>query len=298
MYLGIDIGGTAVKWGVIDGDCKVIEKSSFATAKESDTALMDQICEVINKIKDKYSITDVGMGSPGFVDDKNGIIAGSDNTPFKNTHAREYIEARTGVKVHLDNDANCATMGEYSQSKKKGNMILLTLGTGVGGGIVINGKLFRGSTGFAGEIGHLIINHGGRRCPCGRRGCLEQYASATALVRLAREVAEKSGCIIDGEPVDIESLDGKKVFDYYYRGSTRAEQIIDEYASYLASGIISLVNIFDPDEIVLAGGITNEGDALMEFLYRHLPQKTPLRIASLTNDAGFIGAALLCADNK
>ncbi|MBR5527971.1 MAG: ROK family protein [Clostridia bacterium] len=293
MYLGIDIGGTSVKWGVVDEELNVLENSYFPTVKDSDYVLMDKISELINEKKEKYDITGVGMGFPGFVDNINGIVYGADNIPFKSSRVRDYIEGKTGVSVSLDNDANCATLAEYSLNKKGKNMILLTLGTGVGGGIVIDGRLYRGKGG-AGEIGHMTLIHKGRKCPCGRQGCFEQYASASALTRMAREVVEQKGGLIEGEKLDLSDINGKVIFDCFRRGSADAAEIIDKYASYLADGIESLICIFDPDEIVLAGGITNEKDALLGALYRHLPENCPVRIAELTSDAGFIGAALLC----
>lgn len=293
MYIGIDVGGTSVKWGIVDNQLNIVEKSSFPTNKESDIALLQDICAIINEKKKKYTFDFVGMGTPGFVDSVNGVIKGSSNTPFKNTRAAEIITKLTGLKAYVDNDANCAAYGEFCASGASlKNVVMLTLGTGVGGGIIIDGKLFSGSSGKGGELGHMIIAHGGKKCTCGRNGCLEAYASVTALIKMFRERLEKDGSI-GGVKLTPEEIDGKRIFDIASTNNKVACELLDEYFSYLASGIDTIENIFDPEMIVLAGGITNEKETLMKHLTPHIRPDWNIQISQLGNDAGFIGAALL-----
>lgn len=295
MYFGIDIGGTAVKYGVIDENFAVIEKSSFPTEKSSAEALLDKICEVTLQEIKKFSFPYIGIGVPGIIDSSKGIIIESGNLPFDNTNAAEYISERVGKPVYIGNDANCAAYGEYCHTKKAvKNSVMLTLGTGIGGGIILDGKIYTGTNGYAGEIGHMVIVHGGIQCPCGKRGCFEQYASATALVRITKEAIKSGNGIMSKEMSGkLDNVDGKTVFEYAARNCKEAQDVLDKYAGYLAAGIENIIDILAPDEIVLAGGITNEKAALTDCLSKYLSGRCNLRIADLKNDAGFIGAALL-----
>ena len=302
MYLGIDIGGTAVKYGIIDENFNIIEKASFPTKKDSDSELLNDICSAVNSFSSKYDFPYVGIGSPGYVDNKNGIIYGTSNLPFKKTKVSEYITDHTGKTVYLGNDANCAAYGEFMcnpLASEKINSVTLTLGTGVGGGIIIEGTIYSGSNGMAGEIGHMVIEKNGLPCSCGKRGCFEQYASATALIRLTREAIKNGSGTMACEMKDkIDKTDGKTVFRYVEKGCSDAEKVIREYAKYLSVGIDNIADIFAPDEIVLAGGITNEKDVLLKYVSEYFSGRCSLRIANLKNDAGFIGAALLGIKKK
>lgn len=295
MYIGIDVGGTSVKWGILDDELNIVEKSSFPTCKNSDMELLEEICAVINEKKLKYDFKYVGMGSPGCVDTKNGIISGSANTPFKNTPAADIVKKKTGLPLIAGNDANCAAYGEYVFSDTKSeNLVMITLGTGVGGGIVMDGKLYTGTRGFAGEIGHMIISHNGAECACGRHGCFEAYASATALIRMFRERIIAEGGKLSGVEISPDAINGKNAFELAEQGNVAANEILDQYASYLATGINNIEMIFDPGEIVLAGGITNDKEALMKYLEPYIKNiSCKISVSKLKNDAGFIGAALL-----
>lgn len=295
MYFGIDIGGTSVKYGTINENLNIVEKSSFPTIKASDTELMNKICEVVLCEAQKYNFPYVGIGVPGIIDNIRGIIKGSGNLPFDNTNAAEYISRRTGKPVYIGNDANCAAYGEYRHAKNAAkNSVMLTLGTGVGGGIIIDGKIYTGTSGYAGEIGHMVIVHNGIQCSCGKRGCLEQYASATALIRMTKAAIKDGDGIMSEEMHEkLGEVDGKTVFKYAARGCAQAAAVLDEYTSFVAIGIENIVDILAPDEIVLAGGITNDKAALTASLSKHLSGRCNIRIADLKNDAGFIGAALL-----
>ncbi len=295
MYLGFDIGGTSVKYGVVDDNFNIIEKSSFPTDKNSDIKLLDTICEIIGTISQKYDIPYVGIGAPGYVDSKKGIIEGSSNTPFKHTAVVEYVEKKTGIKTLVGNDANCAAYGEYLYGQTDTeNFVMITLGTGVGGGLIINGKLFTGSTGLAGEIGHIITKHGGRICPCGKRGCYEQYASATALIRMTKDVVKK-GCSPMALELknSIDSIDGRCAFDYAKKGYPEAQAVLDKYAKYLVDGLESICALLQPDAIILAGGITNDKELLMKYISKYYKGSSEVKIAKLTSDAGLIGAAMI-----
>ena len=298
MYLGFDIGGTSVKYGIVDENYNIIEKASFATEKESDIKLLDDICNVVDELSKKYDFPYIGIGAPGLVDPKNGIIAGSSNTPFKYTKVVEYIESKTGIKTYIGNDANCAAYGEFLYGETDtDNFVMITIGTGVGGGIIINGKLFTGNSGLAGEIGHIVIRHDGHKCPCGKRGCYEQYASATALIKRTKDMVIKG----DG-PMAIEykdktdTIDGRVVFDCIRKGYEDAEKVLDKYTKYLVDGIESICALLQPDAIILAGGITNDKEIMMEYISKYYKGDCPVKIAKLMGDAGLIGAAFIGKD--
>lgn len=295
MYIGIDIGGTSVKWGILDNNLNVLEKSSFKTSKESDLKLLDDISRLVNEKKEQYDFKYVGVGAPGFVDTEKGIIKGSANTPFKCTEAEEILREKIHLPVILGNDANCAAYGEFSFSQEASkNLVLLTLGTGVGGGIVTDGKIYTGKTGYAGELGHMIILKDGEKCNCGKKGCFETYASATALVRMAKKRMNKENGSLSGVKIPFGKLDGKVIFNLAENENPAAIEVIKEYCSYLATGISNIEMIFEPDRIVLAGGITNHEKVLMNNLAPYLTDVIgKVSVSKLKNDAGFIGASLL-----
>ena len=300
MYFGIDIGGTCVKYGIVDYELRIVEKSKKPTEKTSEKALLDQLCNIAEEMSLKYDFDYIGICAPGYVNDNDGIICGSSNTPFKNTNVKEYVERKTGKRVLLSNDANCAAYGEYLYGDKSiENSIMLTLGTGVGGGIILDKKLFVGSECRAGELGHMVIVSGGEKCGCGKRGCLEQYASATALIRMTKEQIKDGDGLMSKELKDkYDAVDGKTVFHYLARGCTDAEKVLSRYAGYLVCGIENYIDIFNPDEVVLAGGITNDSEVLLSYINKTFSGRCNIRIAQLKGDAGFYGAALLGYENK
>lgn len=297
MYLGIDIGGTAIKYGVVDEKLNIVKKEKCPTPKASETALLDGVCEIIRREKESFSFSYVGVGVPGYVDSAAGVVRLSGNLPLKETRVAAYLEEKTGTKVYLGNDANCAALGEYlvgERGPKPQSLVLIALGTGVGGGIIIDGKLYTGSDGLAGEVGHMVLLHGGRKCSCGRRGCFEQYASVTSLIRMTQAAARKGEGLLGREMKDkCAEIDGCTAFRYAERGCETAKRVIEKYAYYLAGGIDSIAELLRPDEIVLSGGITNERDTLLNYIFAYYDNRCPLKISTLKNDAGFIGAALL-----
>lgn len=296
MYIGIDIGGTNVKYGVVDENCKIYEKHSVVTEKSSDVALMNALSDICISLKEKYDIKGIGIGAPGYVDSKNCIFQSANNLPFNNTDVKKLVGEKVGLPVYIGNDANCASLGEYyAGGKVADNMIMITLGTGVGGGIIIDGKLYTGTNGLAGELGHMSIVMDGKPCGCGMKGCLEQYASVTALLQQANEAisANPDGMMAKELKAKGEEVSGRNLFAYADKGYDDAVAILDNYTRYLASGLESYVYIFQPDEIVLAGGITNDEAILMNSLNKSFSGRCKIRVSCLKSDAGLVGAAAL-----
>lgn len=298
-YLGIDIGGTTIKYGIVRDDT-IIERGSFPTPKGDPKAFGATLQKIVANACDRYGedLCSVGVGMPGFFDEKSGVIWGASNLGLDNFPMRECIKAVTDLPVYLGNDANCAALGEYIVNPHKSkNMVMLTLGTGVGGGMVLNGELYTGSHGIAGELGHMVIERNGRPCTCGKKGCFEAYASATALVRTANEYSYKTDGPLSRAVQECrekgEKLDARVIFEAVRENDTDAATIVDEYGAYLAEGIQNYVDIFDPDEIVLAGGITYEVDVLENILKKHYHANCPVSFSELKNDAGLMGAASL-----
>lgn len=313
MYrIGVDIGGTNVAVGLVDEDFRLVKKKSTPTAKDDPAAIADAIASLTRELLAEIGATfdevaGLGIGYPGIVDDRAGVAVYANNLGFRDFPFAAELQKRMPIaKIHLGNDANAAALGEAKAGAARGaeNVIVITLGTGVGGGIIIGGRLYTGANDVAGELGHMVIERGGVPCSCGRRGCFEAYASATALVRMTKEaldahpesamhalVAKKNG-----------KVSGRVPFDAARAGDAAAQAVIDKYLSYLALGISNLINIFQPEVVVIGGGISGEGEKLTEPLtpivlrecYGNGIVKMPvLRTAILGNDAGIIGAACL-----
>lgn len=299
--IGIDIGGTFIKAAIVEKGGKIVLSSKTPTPKNGED-IPEKTVEIIGELLEKTSlgtndIESIGIGVPGVCDSKKGVIVNCPNIEnCKEIAICDYIEKRFGVKTFLDNDANCAALGEYLVSEKKcDSFVFVTLGTGVGGGIIINGKILRGINSAAGEIGHIVLKKDGERCNCGRRGCWERYASVTALVRQGKK-AGMTG-----------NVSGRSIFADLNRGSVKAREVIDGWLSYVAEGICDLVNIFQPDEIVIGGGISREGDIIIEpikkFVGEHsitdsrYGKNTCIKVSRLFNDAGVVGASFLYTQN-
>ena len=288
--LGIDIGGTNIKMAVIDQNT-IVHKSSFKTENTEEKIISD-IAEGILKLKSTLDITTVGIGTPGII--KNGEVTAT-NLPFKNTPLENMITERTGLCVTVDNDANCAALGEvmFGNTKDCANIVLVTLGTGVGGGIIMNRQILRSNNNM-GEIGHFVIQaENGRPCPCGQTGCWEQYSSMTAFQKDAENTARQNPDSILFKLMKNDKLTGEDVFKAMNKGCPVAQKVFDDYIRYLAMGINSLINIFGPDAIVLAGGVTRQGEKLLKPLKRLVKSDIRIEISTLQNDAGSLGAAML-----
>nr|WP_319488510.1 ROK family protein [uncultured Caproiciproducens sp.] len=313
-YLGIDLGGTTIKVGVIDENNQIIatakRKTRVPCAPED---MCEQLASTAFEALDnaKISIDDVpwvGIGTPGTVNTDLGVVEFSNNLSFNHFELRKLLEARMNKKVFVENDANAAAYGEYQAGALKGakNALAITLGTGVGSGIIIDGKIYAGSNFGAGEMGHTVIAYKGRHCSCGRDGCWETYASASGLIRTTKEAMGKSDD--HGSPIwklvsgDISNVDGRTAFDAMRAGDPIGKAVVDEYIDYLGCGLANCINTFQPDILCIGGGICNEGETLMKPLREYIAGQaysvssqgqTKLCKAQLGNDAGIIGAALL-----
>ena len=315
MYkIGVDLGGTNISVGLvrIDGDYEIITKATSPTFADREASLIvDDIARLCKKVCENAGIAlsdiaSIGVASPGLVNTKNGVVEYANNLPFRNLPMAEMLRERLKIeKIYLANDANAAALGEAVAGAAKGtsSSIMITLGTGVGGGIVIDGRLLTGANFAAGELGHTVIVPGGIPCTCGRVGCWERYSSATALKRMTSEKIEE--CRKEGrytKMYEAPHVSGRTACDCMRAGDRAAKEVYDEYVYYLALGLTNVVNTFQPEVISIGGGISGEGqsliDAIMPILEKERYDKysskhTELRIAKLGNDAGIIGAAAL-----
>lgn len=313
-YIGVDLGGTNIAVGLLNEDFEIIAKEKCPTRTERDISeIMDDMGKLCNTLIDKNGLTAddiayIGIATPGSVEPPKGMVAYSNNVKMKNYPISAELSARTGVKkVLVENDANAAALGEaiMGAGKGKDNVIMITLGTGVGGGIVINRKLYSGFNFAGGELGHTVIETGGRDCSCGRKGCWEAYSSATGLKNITKDKLLTTKDTIMWEMIDndIEKISGRTAFDAAKKGDKAGQEVVDEYIFYLACGIANMINIFQPDVLCIGGGVCGEGDYLLKPLtelsrgqeYGHSMRTkfAEIKIAELGNDAGIIGAGLL-----
>ena len=311
MYIGIDLGGTNIATGIVDEDGNILHKLSIPTGasrhytKIVETMANSAIMVCSEAGVDIGSITSIGVGSPGSCDFENGVLLYANNINFKNVPIRTEIQKYIDLPVFLENDANVAALAEYyTLGKQMKCFIAITLGTGVGGGIILDGHIYSGFNGAAGELGHMVITKDGHPCTCGRKGCWETYASATALVRLTREVMQQNPDstmwqIANG---DIGRVGGKTSFFAAKQGDKAGQQVVDQYLQYVSVGIANLINIFQPEMLVIGGGVSKEGDYLLDPIKKYIKNETynssgmettKLGIATLGNDAGIVGAAFL-----
>ncbi len=290
--LGVDLGGTDIKFGVLNSDNELIYKDIIPTDTSSVDKLVSDIANKCKEISKKYIVSSIGLGTPGVF--KNGCVTAA-NLPFKDTNLKELLKKATGMPVAVSNDGNCAALGEVTcgAGKNVKNLVMVSLGTGVGGGIIIDNKIYEGK-GSAGELGHIVIEANGRDCPCGLKGCLEQYASARALSKAGEAAAKQNPDSLLGKLyAENGKMNGRIFFDAIDEGCDVAAKVLDEYAAYLAIGLESIYYALEPDLIVLAGGITNSGDALLNPLKSKLYHDIPITVSKLKSDAGVVGAALL-----
>lgn len=311
-YLGIDLGGTNIAAGVVDEKYRIVVKTSRKTKiPVPDGEMCEQLAAAALETLQKANLTlgdipYVGVGSPGTVNRETGVIEYANNLRFSHFGLRGLLEAKLGKKVVLENDANAAAYGEYKAGALRGarNAVAITLGTGVGSGIILDGKIFSGSNFAGGELGHTVIVANGRLCTCGRRGCWEAYASATGLIASTREAMERdrSSALWEIAGGSAENVDGRTAFRAMRAGDAAGKTVVDEYIFYLACGIVNCINIFQPDILCIGGGISNEGEPLMaplreavqkEVYSKYSEKQTALCRAQLGNDAGILGAALL-----
>ncbi len=297
MILGIDIGGTNIKFGVVTDDYTLVTTRSIPTQSQRPVdAIITDIITTATTLVQQYDVTLVGVGTPGDIDSSAGVCIRAGNLPYKNTPLGPIISESLHMPVAIANDATAALYGELYAGAGKAyqNIIMLTLGTGVGGGIAINGQPYLGTKGYGGELGHMVIKYDGLPCPCGLRGCYEQYASVTALLRIAREaVAANPSSLLARMTTDGNSaLD---IFNARAAGCPVAAAVLDQYTEYVAIGINSFENIFQPEAYIIGGAISNQGDNLLNLIRAKLDKPAVLCTSALKNDAGVIGAAVVAA---
>ena len=309
--IGIDLGGTNIVAAVVDEKYNIIAKAKTPTAvPRSAELIFDDIAKVCKEAVEKAGLTmndisSVGLGTPGTVN-SDGVIEFANNLNFDNVPAKDMIIERLGDKpVYVANDANCAALGEAYAGCGNGakNFIAVTLGTGVGSGVIIDGKVVTGVNNAGGECGHMVIVVDGEACTCGRHGCWEAYASATALINQTKKAMEQYPDSVMHQLAKEEGkVSGKTAFDAMRRGDIAGIKVVDQYIKYVACGIINLVNALQPEIICVGGGICNEGETLLRPLRRYIEAgrysvyskiQTKILKAELGNDAGIIGAAIL-----
>jgi len=311
-YIGIDLGGTKIKAGIVDEEGKIIKKDSMPTGRtRKSEEIVNDICLLIKKLMSDANLSandiySVGIGSPGSLDRERGIIIANFNLGFRYVAMRDAIQKVVPVPVYIENDANCAAIAESIAGAAKGMdyAVLITIGTGIGGGIIINNKLYIGANGAAAELGHIVLKLNGEACTCGRKGCWEAYSSATALIRQTKAAAVKdpSSKILELVNGDLDKIDAKTAFDAAKMGDETAIKVIDEYIDILADGLANIVNIFQPDIIAIGGGVSKEGENLLAPLREKMQgrtffigdlKNTQIVAAQMGNDAGIVGAALI-----
>ncbi|MBD5631626.1 MAG: ROK family protein [Clostridia bacterium] len=315
-YAGIDLGGTYIKCGIVSADGQLIIKDKIPTGSERPyIEIAEDMAKLVKSLEAKSGVTveAVGIGSPGTVNSKKGIIVYSNNIEWENVPLGDCIGNMLQIPVFITNDANAAALGEsyMGAGKKFNSIVLITLGTGVGGGIVLDGKLYEGGYSAGAELGHTVIRMKGEKCTCGRRGCFEAYASATALINSTKAAMKKNpeslmwhicGGVID-------NVDGKTPFDAMQQGDKAAKKVVNEYVRYLGEGITNVCNVFRPDAVLLGGGVCAQGETLLKPLRKYVKRNifggvayAPVKIltATLGNDAGIYGAARLamCGLNR
>ncbi|MBQ9459882.1 MAG: ROK family protein [Oscillospiraceae bacterium] len=309
MYsIGIDLGGTHTAVGIVDDAHHIIAgKSTPTVSKNGAAALLDNIAATVKSVlaSGDFALSDckgAGIGVPGVCDSHCGVVRSANNIGWDNIAVSEELRKRLGLPVYFANDADCAALGEVvaGAAKGAGSALVITLGTGVGGGFIVDGRIWSGNHGLGGEFGHMCIQaDGGALCSCGKRGCWEAYASATALIRQAKEAAQAHP---DSALNRIKELSGRTIYDASASGDAAAQAVTAQYAAYVGVGVVNYINALFPDVVLLGGGIAGAGDALLSpvraYVKSHahvgdsemLPE---IRAAALGSDAGIVGAAAL-----
>lgn len=313
-YLGIDLGGTNIAVGLVNENLEIVLKDSVKTLTSRPTnEIIDDMAALCKSLVERAGITFdeveyLGVAAPGSIDPVNGIVRYSNNVKMLDYPLAEELKNRLPIKkVYLENDANAAALGEAKAGAGKGysNLVMVTLGTGVGGGIVIDGKLYSGFNHCGAELGHTVIEVDGRLCSCGRKGCFEAYSSATGLVNMTKEkmAEDKNSLMWKLVNNNLEKVNGRTAFDAAKKGDELGLAVVNMYIKYLACGLTNLVNIFQPEVLCIGGGVCGEGDYLLnplveivrksEYGAENQTNFSQIKIAELGNNAGIIGAAAL-----
>ena len=307
--VGVDLGGTKIYTALVDLEGNIIKEKTVETlAHEGEQAVMGRIIDTINYVIDgtnKDLIKSIGIGSPGPLDVKNGIIIENSNLPFKNFAIVKTIKETYDLPTYLDNDANVATLGEFMFGAGKGteNMVFITASTGIGGGAVLNGKLFRGSTGNALEVGHMTVSTEGPRCGCGNLGCAEALGSGTAIGKRAKE-AVLSNVVTSLK--NYENVTAKEVFKEAANGDRVAKNILNTSLTYLGIAVANTITNFDPEKVVVGGGVVNGGDIVIDTIRNVVEERCmaafvencTIEKAVLGGKAGVLGAAALAITER
>ena len=309
MYIGIDLGGTNIAAGVVDKEGNILHKDSVkCNATRHYTEIVKDMAELAKKVTVDagFQLSDVewvGIGSPGTCDTENGILVYANNLNFSNVPMSEEFRKTFDVPVYIANDADAAAFGEamVGAAKEVATSVTVTLGTGVGGGIIINNKIFNGFNNAGGELGHMVIQMNGEPCTCGKLGCWEAYASATALVRQTKEAMEKNPDSMMHEFAKEKGVSARTAFQAAKAGDAAALEVVNKYIEYVSLGISNLVTIFQPEKVLVGGGVSGEKDYLINPIREYVAARdycktekhTFIDVAALGNDAGIIGAAFL-----
>lgn len=310
-YMGIDLGGTNIVAGVVNENYEIIatEKVRTNLPRPAEEICADMAKVAVKAVKKAGLTMDViesiGIGTPGIANAETGVVEYSNNLGFVDVPMSELVGSALNKPVYIENDANAAAYGEYVAGAAKGanDAVCITLGTGVGGGIIIDGKIYSGFNFSGAEIGHTVVEVDGPQCTCGRKGCFEVFSSATGLIRMTKEAMEENKDSVMWKMVeDDNKVSGRTAFNAMRKGDQTAKNVVDKYIKYLAAGITNTINIFQPNVLCIGGGICNEGDPLLlplkalvakEVYTRNSSKNTEIVIAKLGNDAGIIGAAFL-----
>lgn len=317
-YLGIDLGGTNIAIGIVDENYNILVKDSVPTGAEREgRAVIRDMADLCKKLLDSQNLTVdqieyAGIATPGTANSDTGVVEYANNLNFENFPIADILKEYLGIKnVYIENDANAAALGEAVAGAAKGtrHSVMITLGTGVGGGIIIDHKVYSGFNHAGAELGHIVIEHDGVQCNCGRKGCWEAYSAAPSLVRMTKEKIEE--CRANGTKTlledeiggDLNNVSAKTAFAVMKAsGDKAATEVVDKYIAYLGTGIANIINIFQPEILTIGGGVCKEGDNLLVPLMKNInaqrytrgdSKQTVIKVASLGNDAGIIGAAAL-----
>ena len=312
-HIGIDLGGTFVKFGAVDESGNILKKDKIPTPAGYDYgATVSAIAEAVKGMTvDMGTPKSVGIGCPGVIDGEHGMVVTGGNLGWENKPLVQDLGKQLGIPVTLCNDANAAAYGEYAcgAGKEYRSIVLITLGTGVGSGVIFGGKLFTGELGAGAELGHEVIRMDGEPCACGRGGCFEAYASASALVRQTKNamVCHPESKMWELCKGSADNADGRTAFDGMRQDDETAKEVVERYLGYLAEGIANIVNVFRPQAVLIGGGISAEGETITKPLQKKIDLKilgrgryapVTIRAASLGNDAGLVGAAMLAKERK